>query len=144
MANIHQSLLEAKKCDDLVYFVEDDYLHKKDSLKEMIFTYDRIASQILGMGDVLTLIEDIEKKTDKEKSLKLSKKIKKGKGFNLDDFKDQIKQMSSMGGISNIIDKLPGTNKLPGNITSQINDSEFIRLVAVSYTHLTLPTNREV
>ena len=46
------------------------------------------------MGDVLTLIEDIEKKTDKEKSLKLSKKIKKGKGFNLDDFKDQIKQMS--------------------------------------------------
>ena len=46
MANIHQSLLEAKKCDDLVYFVEDDYLHKKDSLKEMIFTYERIASQI--------------------------------------------------------------------------------------------------
>ena len=96
-----------------------------------LFNPDRIASQILGMGDVLTLIEDIEKKTDKEKSLKLSKKIKKGKGFNLDDFKDQIKQMSSMGGISNIIDKLPGTNKLPGNITSQINDSEFIRLVAI-------------
>ena len=96
-----------------------------------LFNPDRIASQILGMGDVLTLIEDIEKKTDKEKSLKLSKKIKKGKGFNLDDFKEQIKQMSSMGGISNIIDKLPGTNKLPGNITSQINDSEFIRLVAI-------------
>ena len=96
-----------------------------------LFNPDRIASQILGMGDVLTLIEDIEKKTDKEKSFKLSKKIKKGKGFNLDDFKDQIKQMSSMGGISNIIDKLPGTNKLPGNITSQINDSEFIRLVAI-------------
>ena len=96
-----------------------------------LFNPDRIASQILGMGDVLTLIEDIEKKTDKEKSLKLSKKIKKGKGFNLDDFKDQIKQMSSMGGISNIIDKLPGTNKLPGNITSQINDSEFVRLVAI-------------
>ena len=96
-----------------------------------LFNPDRIASQILGMGDVLTLIEDIEKKTDKEKSLKLSKKIKKGKGFNLDDFKDQIKQMSSIGGISNIIDKLPGTNKLPGNITSQINDSEFIRLVAI-------------
>ena len=96
-----------------------------------LFNPDRIASQILGMGDILTLIEDIEKKTDKEKSLKLSKKIKKGKGFNLDDFKDQIKQMSSMGGISNIIDKLPGTNKLPRNITSQINDSEFVRLVAI-------------
>ncbi len=45
MANIHQSLLEAKKCEDLIYFVEDDYLHKKDSLKEMIFTYERLASQ---------------------------------------------------------------------------------------------------
>tara|TARA_B100000963_G_scaffold64496_1_gene52484 strand:- start:1075 stop:2097 length:1023 start_codon:yes stop_codon:yes gene_type:complete len=46
MANIHQSLLESKKCEDLIYFVEDDYLHKKESLKEMIFTYERIASQI--------------------------------------------------------------------------------------------------
>ncbi len=45
MANIHQSLLEAKKCEDLIYFVEDDYIHKKDSLKEMIFSYERIASQ---------------------------------------------------------------------------------------------------
>ncbi len=46
MANIHQSLLEAKKCEDLIYFVEDDYVHKKESLKEMIFTYERLASQI--------------------------------------------------------------------------------------------------
>jgi hypothetical protein len=46
MANIHQSLLEAKKSEDLIYFVEDDYIHKKDSLSEMIFTYERITSQI--------------------------------------------------------------------------------------------------
>ena len=46
MANIHQSLLEAKKCKDLIYFVEDDYLHKKETLKEMVFTYERVASQI--------------------------------------------------------------------------------------------------
>ena len=46
MANIHQSLLEAKKCRDLIYFVEDDYIHKKESLKEMIFTYERISSQV--------------------------------------------------------------------------------------------------
>ena len=45
MANIHQSLLEAKKCEDLIYFVEDDYIHKKDTLKEMVFTYERLASQ---------------------------------------------------------------------------------------------------
>ena len=46
MANIHRSLLEAKKCEDLIYFVEDDYLHKRESLKEMVFTYERVASQI--------------------------------------------------------------------------------------------------
>ncbi len=46
MANIHQSLLEAKKCNDLIYFVEDDYIHKRDSLKEMIFAYERISSQL--------------------------------------------------------------------------------------------------
>ena len=46
MANIHQSLFEAKKCEDLIYFVEDDYIHKKESLKEMVFTYERLASQI--------------------------------------------------------------------------------------------------
>ena len=45
MANIHQSLLESKKCEDLIYFVEDDYIHKKESLKEMVFAYERLASQ---------------------------------------------------------------------------------------------------
>ena len=46
MANIHQSLLESKNCEDLIYFVEDDYIHKKNSLKEMLFTYERITSQL--------------------------------------------------------------------------------------------------
>ena len=96
-----------------------------------LFNPDRIASQILGMGDVLTLIEEVEKKTDKEKASKLSRKIKKGKGFNLVDFRDQLKQMSNMGGIGNILDKLPGTNKLSTNLATQIDDREFIRLIAI-------------
>ena len=95
------------------------------------FNPDRIASQILGMGDVLTLIEEVEKKTDKEKALKLSNKIKKGKGFSLVDFRDQLKQMSNMGGISNMLDKLPLAKKLPNNIENQINDGEFIKLIAI-------------
>ena len=95
------------------------------------FIPDRIASQILGMGDVLTLIEEVEKTTDKEKSLKFNRKIKKGKGFSIVDFRDQLKQMTSMGGIGNILDKLPGTNKLPENLTTQINDREFIKLIAI-------------
>ena len=95
------------------------------------FSPDRIASQILGMGDVLTLIEDVEKKTDKDKALKLSKKIKKGRGFSLTDFRDQLKQMSNMGGIGNILDKLPGNNKLSANLSTQIDDREFIKLIAI-------------
>ena len=96
-----------------------------------LFNPDRIASQILGMGDVLTLIEEVEKKTDKEKASKLSRKIKKGKGFSLVDFRDQLKQMSNMGGIGNILDKLPGTNKLSTNLATQIDDREFIKLIAI-------------
>ena len=95
------------------------------------FIPDRIASQILGMGDVLTLIEEVEKTADKEKSIKFNRKIKKGKGFSIVDFRDQLKQMTSMGGIGNILDKLPGTNKLPSNLTTQINDREFIKLIAI-------------
>ena len=95
------------------------------------FIPDRIASQILGMGDVLTLIEEVEKTADKEKAIKFNRKIKKGKGFSIVDFRDQLKQMTSMGGIGNILDKLPGTNKLPSNLTTQINDREFIKLIAI-------------
>jgi len=95
------------------------------------FIPERVASQILGMGDVLTLIEEVEKTADKEKSIKFNRKIKKGKGFSIVDFRDQLKQMTSMGGIGNILDKLPGTNKLPSNLTTQINDREFIKLIAI-------------
>ena len=95
------------------------------------FNPDRIASRILGMGDVLTLIEEVEKKTDKEKALKISRKIKKGKGFTLVDFRDQLKQMSNMGGIKNILDKLPIAKKLPNNIENHFDDREFVRLIAI-------------
>ena len=95
------------------------------------FNPDRIASQILGMGDVLTLIEEVEEKTNKEEALKLSKKIKKGNKFNLEDFRDQLKQMSSMGGINNILEKLPGIKNQASNIATQLNDRELTKLVAI-------------
>ncbi|HWK53430.1 MAG TPA: signal recognition particle protein, partial [Hyphomicrobiales bacterium] len=72
------------------------------------FYPDRIASRILGMGDVLSLIEDVERKVDKEKAQKLASKIKKGERFDLQDFKEQLEQMRNMGGISNLLDKMPG------------------------------------
>lgn len=76
------------------------------------FHPDRVASRILGMGDVMTLIEEAEQKVDKQKAEKLVKKLKKGKGFDLEDYRDQVAQMNSMGGIESLMDKLPGMGNL--------------------------------
>ncbi len=72
-----------------------------------VFHPERMASRILGMGDVLSLIEDAHKTVDLAEAEKLAKKVKSGKGFDLDDFKAQIAQMRKMGGLSGMIDKLP-------------------------------------
>jgi signal recognition particle subunit SRP54 len=77
------------------------------------FYPDRIASRILGMGDMLSLIEEAERKVDKTKAAKLAGKIQKGKGFDLEDFREQLQQMKSMGGMSSIMDKMPGMGGLP-------------------------------
>ena len=72
------------------------------------FHPDRMASRILGMGDVLSLIEDVQKSVDREEVEKLAKKVKSGKDFDLEDFKQQVAQMKKMGGLAAIADKLPG------------------------------------
>jgi signal recognition particle subunit SRP54 len=102
---------------------------KSDELSA--FHPDRIASRILGMGDVLSLIEEVEEKTDQEHALKLAKKLKKGKGFTLEDFREQLNQMSGMGGIAGMLDKMPGMNQLPAGVASQVNDREFVKLGAI-------------
>ncbi len=71
------------------------------------FHPERMASRILGMGDVLSLIEDAKKGIDEQKAVEFAKKLKSGKGFDLNDFKEQIGQMRKMGGISSLMDKLP-------------------------------------
>ena len=83
---------------------------KTDALE--VFHPDRIASRILGMGDVLSLIEQAESKLDKDKAEKLAKKLKKGKGFDLEDFRDQLQQMRGMGGLGSLMDKLPMMGKI--------------------------------
>ena len=72
------------------------------------FHPDRMASRILGMGDVLSLIEDVQKSVDHEEAARLAKKVKSGKDFDLEDFKQQIAQMKKMGGLAALADKLPG------------------------------------
>ena len=83
---------------------------KTDALEP--FHPDRVASRILDMGDVLTLIEEVERKVDKKKAEKLAKKMQKGKGFDLADFKDQLMQMKNMGGLMGMMDKLPGMGNM--------------------------------
>ena len=93
---------------------------KVDALEA--FHPERIASRILGMGDVLSLIEELETKVDKEKAEKLARKVKSGKGFDLEDFREQLIQMKGMGGMTGMMDKLPGMGKLPSGVKNQVND----------------------
>ncbi|HFD92149.1 MAG TPA: signal recognition particle protein, partial [Gammaproteobacteria bacterium] len=96
-----------------------------------VFHPDRIASRILGMGDVLSLIEEAESKLDRSKAEKMARKLKTGKGFNLEDFRDQLQQMRKMGGIGSLLGKLPGVSQLPKEALSQVNDQQFVRLEAI-------------
>jgi signal recognition particle subunit SRP54 len=102
---------------------------KTDALEP--FHPDRVASRILGMGDVLSLVEQAAREVDQEKAEALAKKLSKGKGFDLDDFRDQLVQMESMGGVAGLMDKLPGMGQIPAAAKAQVDDRQFRRLVAI-------------
>lgn len=91
------------------------------------FHPDRVASRILGMGDVLSLIEEVEQKVDKQQAKKVAKKMQKG-SFDLEDFREQLQQMQNMGGLAGILSKLPGGMKLP---TDAIDNKMFLRQEAI-------------
>ena len=94
------------------------------------FHPDRVASRILGMGDVLTLVEEVERKVDKQKAQRLARKVKRGKAFDLDDFRDQLLQMEQMGGMSSMLDKLPGAGNISQAVLGQ-GEKETRRIVAI-------------
>lgn len=102
---------------------------KTDALEP--FHPERIASRILGMGDVLSLIEDLEKNVDKEKAERLAKKFKEKKGFDLEDFREQLGQMTNMGGMMGVMDKLPGMSQLPANVKDKVDDKMFNQMEAI-------------
>lgn len=91
------------------------------------FHPDRIASRILGMGDMLSLIEEAERTVDKAKAEKLVRKIQKGAIFTLNDYYDQLQQLKNMGGIGAMMDKLPGMGNVPSHVKDKINDQEWQR-----------------
>lgn len=95
------------------------------------FHPDRMASRILGMGDVLSLIEEARRQVDHKKAQELAKKINKGKSFDFEDLRDQMQQMLKMGGIAGFLDKLPGAGQLPEHVKAQANDKEIRRMIAI-------------
>ena len=95
------------------------------------FHPDRIASRMLGMGDVLSLVDEAERKVDRAKVEKLAGKLKTGQRFDLEDFRDQLQQMMGMGGLSGLMDKLPGMGEIPKEVRAQVNDRELVRMVAI-------------
>lgn len=95
------------------------------------FHPERIASRILGMGDILSLIEEVERKTDKATHEKLKKKLKKGQQFDLNDFKEQLLQMNNMGGLSSMIGKLPGLSQMSQHIPTGETEKKLSQTIAI-------------
>ncbi|ERJ18966.1 signal recognition particle protein [Salinisphaera shabanensis T35B1] len=95
------------------------------------FHPDRVASRILGMGDVLSLVEEAEQKVDRQKAEKLAKKLQKGKGFDLNDLADQLRQMQEMGGLGALMEKMPGGAQMPKGMAAAADDTQVKRMLAI-------------
>jgi signal recognition particle subunit SRP54 len=102
---------------------------KTDALEA--FHPDRAAQRILGMGDVMSLVEDVQRKVDQEKTAKLAQKVIKGKKFDLNDMRDQLEQMINMGGLHSLMDKLPGMGNLTQQMKDKVNDKDVKRMIAI-------------
>ncbi|MDQ2993658.1 MAG: signal recognition particle protein [Pseudomonadota bacterium] len=94
------------------------------------FHPERIASRILGMGDILSLVEEAQRNVDQKAAEKVAKKIKKG-GFDLEDFRDQLQQMRKMGGMASLLSKLPGASNLPSAVKNNFDDKQLTRMEAI-------------
>jgi signal recognition particle subunit SRP54 len=94
------------------------------------FHPDRLASRILGMGDMLSLIEDVERKVDHEKAKKLATKVQKGGRFDLEDFREQLQQMKNLGGMGAMLDKMPGMSGMT-QAAQNVDTKQFDRMEAM-------------
>ncbi len=95
------------------------------------FHPERIASRILGMGDVLTLVEETARKLDRKQAEQIAGKLAKGKGFDLEDLRAQLQQMLDMGGVSKMLEQLPGATQIPAAAKAQVNDRDLRRQIAI-------------
>ncbi len=91
---------------------------------------DRVASRLLGMGDVLSLVEEAERSVDQGEAERLARNVSKGKGLTLEDLRDQMLQMKKLGGMGSLLDKLPGMGKL-GAAAGQVDDKQIDHTIAI-------------
>jgi signal recognition particle subunit SRP54 len=102
---------------------------KTDALE--VFHPERIASRILGMGDVVSLVEQVEEQVDRDKAERLARKLRKGKGLDMSDLREQLSQMLDMGGLEAILDKLPANLAPPGALPGGFDDRQIRRQIAI-------------
>jgi len=102
---------------------------KPDALEA--FQPERMASRILGMGDVLSLVEEVTRKVDREQAEKLARKVAKGQGFDLEDLLDQLRQLEGMGGMAAVLDKLPAPLAAKAGSLPQGNERDVKRQIAI-------------
>ena len=95
------------------------------------FHAERMASRILGMGDVLSLIEEVERKVDPKKARRIASKFKKGNKFDLEDFKEQIQQMNNLGGIGKMLEKLPISGLMKEGAQEKIERNKFGQMIVI-------------
>ena len=95
-----------------------------------LFHPDRVASRILGMGDILSLVEEVERKVDEKQAQKTMKKIRKGQ-FDLEDLRQQLLQMQNMGGAHSLLGKIPGMSSLPDQVKNKVDDKQFKQAVII-------------
>lgn len=102
---------------------------KVDALEP--FHPDRVASRILDMGDLLSLIENLQRNVDLQKAKKMADKMRSGTAFNFEDFRDQLREMQKMGGMNSLLEKLPGMGNISDQLKNQVNDKTFVHMEAI-------------
>ncbi len=106
------------------------------------FHPDRMASRILGMGDIVSLVEQVQQDVDVEQAQKMTEKLRKGKGFDLEDFREQLRQLERMGGLASILDKLPGMGDLPAEAQTSLQDQKPMRRMEAIINSMTMEERR--
>lgn len=99
-----------------------------------VFHPERAASRILGMGDIVSLVESVKQKVDKKEADKMAKKLQSGKRFDFNDFLSQLNQMKKMGSMQSIMDKLPGFAKIPKGAAAMMDDKIIVKMEAIIFS----------